>query len=89
MIGGSAGGFAALVVYIFTHTHMLFYFLFFLKGQATAAICIKEKMKSKFIAKEIRKFALTMTVRVMCVHFFLSHCKAKTHKEERGKKFLD
>lgn len=29
-----------------------------------------------------------MTVRVMCVYFFLSHCNAKTHKEEGGKKSL-
>lgn len=46
MIGGSAGGFAALVVYIFTHTYMLLFFFFgFFKGQATAAICILYKKK--------------------------------------------
>lgn len=45
MIGGSAGGFTALVVYIFTHTYMFFFFVFFLKGQATAAICILYKKK--------------------------------------------
>lgn len=54
MIGGSAGGLrCSRRIYIYTYINVVVLFLFF-KGQATAAICIQENIKCKFIAKEIR-----------------------------------
>lgn len=66
---------------------LLFFWVFFFKGQANEAICIQENMKCKFIAKEIHSDHDREGH--VCVFFFISHCNAKTHKEEEQKQILD